>query len=64
MTNLIFILLQEATKPWLLASEKVNSVLAVVLLIFGAVLTYLMLTQRKAAQLEKKMEELERETGA
>jgi hypothetical protein len=59
MYNLIFILLQSESKPWLLASDKVNAVLAVVLLIFGAVLTYLILTQRKAAQLEKKMEELE-----
>jgi len=59
MSNLIIILLQE--KAWLLASEKVNSVLAIVLLIFGAVLTYLILTQRKVARLEKQMEELERE---
>lgn len=59
MSNLITILLQE--KAWLLASEKVNSVLAIVLLIFGAVLTYLVLTQRKVARLEKQMEELERE---
>ena len=60
MISLITILLQsEASKPWLLASEKINSVLAVVLLIFGAILTYLMLTQRKAKQLEKKIEELE-----
>lgn len=59
MSNLIIILLQE--KAWLLASEKVNSVLAIVLLIFGAVLTYLILTQRKVSRLEKQMEELERE---
>ena len=59
MWNLIIILLQE--KVWLLASEKVNSVLVIVLLIFGAVLTYLILTQRKVVRLEKQMEELERE---
>ena len=59
MWNLIIILLQE--KAWLLASEKVNSVLVIVLLIFGAVLTYLILTQRKVSRLEKQMEELERE---
>ncbi len=59
MWNLIIILLQE--KAWLLASEKVNSVLVIVLLIFGAVLTYLILTQRKVVRLEKQMEELERE---
>ena len=64
MINLLFILLQASDKPWLLASEKVNSVLAIVLLIFGAVLTYLILTQRKAIRLEKKMDELERESRA
>ncbi len=63
MLNLLFILLQETSKPWLLASEKINSVLAIVLLIFGAVLVYLVLTERKAARLEKKMTNLEQEVN-
>lgn len=61
MNQLLFsiILLQtdQADKPFLLASEKIYSVLTVLLLVFGAMIFYLILTNRKVKELEKKIEE-------
>jgi hypothetical protein len=59
MLNMIILLqIQAQEKTWLLASDKVYSVLAILLLIFGAVLTYLIIGERKVSQLEKRMGEL------
>lgn len=51
-----FILLQ-TEKTWLLMSDKVYSVLTVLLLIFGALIVYIFLTNRKIRDLEKKLKE-------
>ncbi|MEZ4773523.1 MAG: hypothetical protein R3D00_10110 [Bacteroidia bacterium] len=51
-----FILLQ-TEKTWLLMSDKVYSVLTVLLLIFGALIGYLVLTNRKIRDLEKKLKQ-------
>ncbi|MCI4671526.1 MAG: CcmD family protein [Bacteroidia bacterium] len=54
-------LLQEKAQSWLFASEKVNAVLAVVLVIFVGFISYLFISQRKVSQLEKQMDQLENE---
>ena len=59
MTTLshIFVLLQE--QSILLASDKIYSVLAILLIIFGSLVVYLILTQRKISKLEQHMDQLE-----
>ncbi|MEZ4824753.1 MAG: hypothetical protein R3C61_00450 [Bacteroidia bacterium] len=51
-----FLLLQ-TEKTWLLMSDKVYSVLAVLLLIFGGLILYIFLTNRKIRDLEKKLKD-------
>ncbi|MDX2250352.1 MAG: hypothetical protein SF052_26450 [Bacteroidia bacterium] len=57
MSFLQSIILLQAEKTWLLMSDKVYSVLTVILLIFGALIGYLVLTNRKIRNLEKKLKE-------
>ncbi|MEM7659252.1 MAG: CcmD family protein [Bacteroidota bacterium] len=54
-----FWLLQTQQQEWLFASEKVNTVLAVLLAIFLLVALYLVLTNRKLSALEQQFSELE-----
>ncbi len=54
----ILLLLQEE-KSWLLKSDKVYSVLAVLLIIFSALIVYVFLTNKKVKQIEAKIKELE-----
>lgn len=63
MINTFFsiFLLQSQEQSWLFASEKVNTVLAVVLVVFVGFVTYLTLTQRKVSQLEKQMDQIEKD---
>ena len=44
----------------LLVSDKIYSVLAILLLIFGSLIAYLYNTQRKIGRLERQMDQLER----
>lgn len=48
----IFSFLQTQQQEWLFASDKVNAVLAVVLIIFSGFISYLFFTQRRIKQLE------------
>lgn len=59
VSTLAFTLLQEQTS-WLLASEKVYSVLTVLLIVFVALIAYLFLTNRRVSRLEKKIDDLKR----
>lgn len=45
------------TQDILLQSDKVYSILAILLMIFGAMIGYMVLTERKLQQLEKKINE-------
>lgn len=53
----IFALLQD--QSILLVSDKIYSVLAVLLIIFGSLVAYLYVTQRKVSRLEQQMDQLE-----
>lgn len=46
-------------KSWLLASDKIFSVMSVLVIIFGVVITYLVMLSRKASAMEKRMDELD-----
>jgi len=61
MTTLLhtFFLLQEE-KSWLMQSDKVYSVLAVLLIVFGTLIVYLYFTNRKLKKVEEKISELEK----
>jgi uncharacterized membrane protein len=59
LTSFMSLLLQEE-KTWLLASDKIYSVMAVLILIFALVIGYLVVTNRKVSQLERRFEETER----
>ena len=58
MFNFVYFLLQ--SDSLLLRHDKVYSILAILLVIFATFVAYLILTQRKVSQLEKKIEELEK----
>lgn len=45
------------TQDILLQSDKVYSILAILLMIFGALIGYMVVTERKLQRLEKKMDE-------
>ena len=49
----------ETQKEWLLTSDKVYSLLTVLLIIFVAMIAYLVWTNRKVNRLEEKMDSLE-----
>ena len=51
----LFFLLQAQQQEWLFASDKVNAVLAVVLIIFSGFISYLFFTDRKIKRLEDQM---------
>lgn len=57
----LFILLQ-AKQSWLLMSDKIYSVLAILLIVFGLLSIYMVSTNRKISDLEQKMDELEKES--
>lgn len=59
LSTFIFQLLQ-TEQSLLLKSDKVYSVLVVLLLIFGGLIAYLFSTDRKVKMIEKKIEELEK----
>ena len=58
MLNFAYFLLQADSV--LLRHEKVYSILAILLVIFGAFMAYLFVTNRKLNSLEKKIEDLEK----
>ena len=63
MFNTTFIpafLLQDIQQEWLMVSDKVNSLLVILLIIFGGVIAYLFLTGRKVSKLEAQLKELEK----
>ncbi|MFN0204231.1 MAG: CcmD family protein [Bacteroidia bacterium] len=51
-------LLQASQNEWLFASDKIYSVLTIILMVFGATIAYLFMTNRKINQLEQKINEL------
>ncbi|TAE47518.1 MAG: hypothetical protein EAZ89_17675 [Bacteroidetes bacterium] len=53
----IFSLLLQEQKAWLLMSDKVYSVLAVLLIIFGLLIAFMVFTNRRISDLEQKMTE-------
>ena len=55
-------LLQTQEQSWLFSSDKINAVMSVVLVIFLGFLLYLTLMQRKVGELEKKMDELDKQS--
>lgn len=57
LSSLTFFLLQQ--KSLLLRSEKIYSVLSILLVIFTAILIYLWLTNRKVKQIEARIQKLE-----
>lgn len=65
MINTFFsiFLLQSQQQSWLFASEKVNTVLAVVLVVFSGFITYLSFAQKKVSQLEKQMDQIEKDSN-
>jgi len=44
-------------KSWLFVSEKINSVMAILLTIFAGIVVYLVLTNRKISKLEEQIKD-------
>ncbi len=55
----IFLLQESSQQEWLFASDKINAVMTVTLVIFLAFIGYLVINQRKVKALEKKMDNLD-----
>ncbi|MEM6802155.1 MAG: CcmD family protein [Bacteroidota bacterium] len=55
-----FLLQSDIQQEWLMVSDKVNSLLVILLIIFGGVIAYLFLTGRKVSKLEAQLKELEK----
>lgn len=53
------LLLQVNQNDWLFASDKINSVMTIILMIFVGTIIYLYLTNKKVNELEKKISDLE-----
>lgn len=54
------LLLQVNQNDWLFASDKVYSVLTIILMVFIGTIAYLFLTNKKVNELEKKVSDLEK----
>ncbi|MDX2286295.1 MAG: hypothetical protein NW241_19150 [Bacteroidia bacterium] len=54
----LYLLLQQQP-AWLLRSDKIYSVLSILLIIFGLLISYLMFTNKRISELEQKLHELE-----
>lgn len=54
------LLLQVNQNDWLFASDKVYSVLTIILMVFIGTIIYLFLTNKKVNELEKKVSDLEK----
>ena len=61
-TNIFTCIVMQAGEPWLLMSDKIYSVLTILLVIFGLLSLYLVATNRKINELEEKMDKLENES--
>ncbi|MDW3645984.1 MAG: hypothetical protein R8P61_02885 [Bacteroidia bacterium] len=55
-----FLLQTEIQQEWLMVSDKVNSLLVILLTIFGGVIAYLYFTGKKVKELEAQLDELEK----
>ncbi|MDX1907895.1 MAG: hypothetical protein SF053_12750 [Bacteroidia bacterium] len=60
MNHLTSRLLQDTARGWLLASDKVYAVMAVMILILGLLTGLMLLTARRLSALEKQVESLEK----
>jgi len=58
----IFLLQESSQQEWLFASDKINAVMTVTLVIFVAFIGYLVINQRKVKALEKKMDNLDHQS--
>ena len=56
-------LLQADETRWLFKSEKVNTILVVMLVIWVGIVVYLLWTGQKISKLEARMEELKQQRG-
>jgi cell division protein FtsL len=54
------LLLQVNQNDWLFASDKINSVMTIILMVFAGTIIYLYLTNKKVNELEKKISDLEK----
>jgi len=55
-----FLLQSDINQEWLMVSDKVNSLLVILLIIFGGFIAYLFMTGKKVAKLETQINELEK----
>lgn len=50
------LLLQVNQNDWLFASDKINSVMTIILMVFAGTIIYLYLTNKKVNELEKRFQ--------
>lgn len=55
-----FLLQSDINQEWLMVSDKVNSLLLILLIIFGGFVAYLFMTGKKVNKLEEQLTELEK----
>jgi len=55
-----FLLQSDINQEWLMVSDKVNSLLLILLIIFGGFVAYLFMTGKKVSKLEEQLAELEK----
>lgn len=66
MMNLLAIFLDEISggEKWLFKDGKINTVVAILLIIWAGIIVYLLLTQKKVNRLEKEVEEMKKKGSA
>lgn len=55
-----FLLQSDINQEWLMVSDKVNSLLLILLIIFGGFIAYMFVTGKKVSKLEAQLDELEK----
>lgn len=55
-----FLLQSDINQEWLMVSDKVNSLLLILLIIFGGFIAYMFITGKKLNKLETQLDELEK----
>lgn len=60
--NILSSLLQ-VQDTWLFKSEKINTVIVVIMVIWLGIVVYLLWTGKKVAKLEKEMQEMKQDRG-
>ena len=55
-----FLLQTNIDQEWLMVSDKVNSLLLILLIIFGGFIAYMFITGKKVSKLEAQLDELEK----